>query len=250
MKEPIERRISPRHEPADTTITLDTAQVPRRQALALIGASGAALALGCGSDSPTGPTTTTNTTGTTNAACAVTPSETIGPYPSLTDLFRSDIREGKSGTLLTLTIKVVNVNNSCAAVSGANVEIWHVDASGNYSQYGTQTTQTYLRGIQTTSSNGEVTFTTIYPGWYQGRATHIHVEVTINGVSTKVTQIAFPESVSNAVHTTGAYASRGRNPMSNSSDGIFADSLSSEIVTPSGDATSGYTATFQVGVAV
>ena len=103
----------------------------------------------------------------------MTPTETIGPYPSLADLFRSDIREGKSGTLLTLTVKVVNANSSCAAVPNANVEIWHVDAAGNYSQYGTQTTQTYLRGIQTTNSNGEVTFVTIYPGWYQGRATHI-----------------------------------------------------------------------------
>jgi protocatechuate 3,4-dioxygenase beta subunit len=57
------------------------------------------------------------------------------------------------------------------------VEIWQCDATGNYSEYGSQTTQTYLRGIQTTNGNGEVTFTTIYPGWYQGRATHIHIEV-------------------------------------------------------------------------
>ena len=71
-----------------------------------------------------------------------------------------------------------------------------------------------------------MTFTTIYPGWYQGRATHIHLEVTINGVSRKVTQIAFPESVNNTVYRSGVYASRGSNPMSNLSDGIFADSLS------------------------
>ena len=95
---------------------------------------------------------------------------------------------------------------------GANVEIWHVDAAGNYSQYGTQTTQTYLRGIQTTNSNGEVTFTTIYPGWYQGRATHIHLEVTINGRSVKVTQIAFPESVNNAVHASGGLRVAGLEP--------------------------------------
>jgi protocatechuate 3,4-dioxygenase beta subunit len=74
-----------------------------------------------------------------------TPTETIGPYPSLLDLFRSDIREGKSGTLLALTIRVVNVNGGCAAVPNANVEIWHVDAAGDYSQYGSQTTQTFLR---------------------------------------------------------------------------------------------------------
>jgi protocatechuate 3,4-dioxygenase beta subunit len=198
---------------------------------------------------PSTTNTTTTTTGT-NAACAVTPTETVGPFPSLTDLFRSDIREGKSGTLLTLTIRVVNANNGCAAVPGANVEIWHVDAAGNYSEYGSQAGQTYLRGIQTTNNAGEVTFTTIYPGWYQGRATHIHVDVTMNGRSIKVTQIAFPESINNAVHATGAYSSRGANPMSNASDGIFADSLASELVTPTGDATNGYTVTFQVGVAV
>jgi len=223
----------------------------RREALAAMGAASAAIALGCG-DSPASPSATTSsgstTTTSTNAACAVTPTETVGPYPSLTDLFRSDIRETKQGTQLTLTIKVVNVSGGCAPVSGANVEIWHVDAAGNYSQYGTQTTQTYLRGIQTTNSNGEVTFVTIYPGWYQGRATHIHVEVTINGVSRKVTQMAFPETVNNTVHTSGVYSSRGNNPMSNSSDGIFSDSLSSEIVTPAGDPNSGYAATFQVGI--
>ena len=229
----------------------------RREVIGAIGAAaGAALAFGC-SDSSTSPSTTTSTastttttTGTTNAACAVTPQETLGPYPSLTDLIRSDIRESKTGTVLTLTIKVVNVNASCAAVSGANVEIWQCDAAGNYSEYGTQTAQTYLRGIQTTNSNGEVTFTTIYPGWYQGRATHIHVEVTIGGVSKKATQIAFPESVNNTVYATGVYASRGANPMSNASDGIFADSLSSELVTPVGTPGAGYAASFQVGISV
>jgi protocatechuate 3,4-dioxygenase beta subunit len=221
----------------------------RREALGAVGAAGAAFAFGCG-DSQTGPSTvSTTTTTSTNATCAVTPTETIGPYPSLVDLFRSDIREGKSGTQLTLTIRVVNVNNGCAAVSGANVEIWHVDAAGDYSQYGSQTTQTFLRGIQTSNSNGEVTFTTIYPGWYQGRATHIHVEVTMAGRSVKVTQIAFPESINNTVHASGVYASRGANPMSNLSDGIFSDSLSSEIVTPSGSVGGGYTATFQVAIA-
>ena len=226
-------------------------KVGRREALGAMGAAGAALAFGCGG-SPTSPdtSTSTTTTGSTNAACAVTPTETAGPYPSLTDLFRSDIRDGKTGTLLTLTVKVVNVTAACAAVANANVEVWHCDSAGNYSEYGTQTAQTYLRGIQTTNSSGEVTFTTIYPGWYQGRATHIHLEVTINGVSRKVTQIAFPESVNNTVYGSGVYASRGSNPTSNLSDGIFADSLSSELVTPSGDAANGYAASCQIGVSL
>lgn len=232
---------------------METKKIGRREAMGVLGAAaGAALAFGCG-DSPTSPTSTTTTTTpttSTNAACEVTPTETIGPYPSLTDLIRSDIREGKSGTMLALTVKVVNVNGSCAAVPNANVEIWQCDASGNYSQYGSQNGQTYLRGIQTTNSNGEVTFTTIYPGWYQGRATHIHVEVTINGVSRKVTQIAFPETVSATVYASGAYASRGSNPTSNTADNIFADSLSSELVTPTGDPANGYAARFQVGVSI
>jgi protocatechuate 3,4-dioxygenase beta subunit len=226
----------------------------RREAIAAMGAAGAAVAFGCG-NSPTSPTSTetaTTTGGTTNAACAVTPTETIGPYPSLADFFRSDIREGKPGTQLALTIKVVNVNASCAPVQNANVEIWHVDAAGNYSQYGSEVRQTYLRGIQTTDGNGEVTFITNYPGWYQGRATHIHVDVTLNGASVKVTQIAFPDAISNTVHTQGAYAATGRgtNPTSTASDGIFADSLSSELATPTGTVASGYEATFQVGIAV
>ena len=233
-------------------------KIPRREVLALLGAAaGAAIAAGCGGDTvtPTGPSgTTTRTTppagGTTNTACVVTPSETVGPYPSVTDLFRSDIREDRSGTPLTLTITVVNTNSGCSPVAGANVEIWQCDATGNYSQYGTQTTRTYLRGIQTTDASGQVTFTTIYPGWYQGRATHIHVEVVRNGASTKVTQIAFPESANAAVYGTGVYASRGRNPTSNTGDMVFSDSVNSELAVVTGDPASGMLATFQVGIAV
>ena len=226
-------------------------KLTRREIMALFGAAGSAVALGC-ADSPTNPTSTSSstTTGTSGAACAVAPTETIGPYPSLTDLFRSDVREDRRGTVLTLTMKVVNANANCAPVASANVEIWHADAAGDYSEYGTQRAATFLRGIQATNAEGDVTFTTIYPGWYQGRATHIHVEVTVNGRSVKATQIAFPESINNLVHTQGVYANRGTNPMSNAADGIFADSLSAELVTPSGSPSSGYTASFQIGVSV
>jgi protocatechuate 3,4-dioxygenase beta subunit len=140
--------------------------------------------------------------------------------------------------------------SACAPLANANVEIWQCDATGNYSEYGSQTTRTYLRGMQTTDANGQVSFMTIYPGWYQGRATHIHIEVTVNSRSVKVTQIAFPESINSAVYATGVYASRGSNPTANLQDGIFADSLSSELVTPSGNPTAGYSASYQVGVSV
>ena len=227
-------------------------QLGRREAMAMLGAAGAALIAGCGDTTPASPTTTTGgaaTGGSTTAACAVTPTETVGPYPSLTDLIRSDIREGKSGTALTLAMTVVNTNNNCAPLESVQVEIWQCDATGNYSQYGSQAAQTFLRGIQTTNSDGGVTFTTIYPGWYQGRATHIHVEVSRNGSSLKVTQIAFPESTNATVYATGVYAARGSNPTSNARDNIFADSIGSELATVSGDPASGLTASFRIGIA-
>jgi protocatechuate 3,4-dioxygenase beta subunit len=228
---------------------MEQGKVGRREAIAMLGAAGAALVAGC--STTTEPTSTggTSTGGSTNAACAVTPTETIGPYPSLTDLIRSDIREGRSGTALTLTLTVVDSSENCAPVENVQVEIWQCDAAGNYSQYGTQTAQTYLRGIQATNSSGQVTFTTIFPGWYQGRATHIHVEVTRNGSSLKATQIAFPEATNAAVYATGVYASRGSNPTSNASDGIFSDSLSSETATITGDPASALNATFRIALA-
>ena len=226
--------------------------ISRREAMSLIGAASAAAAFGCsnGVTSPTATATTNTDPASTNAACAVTPTETAGPYPSITSLFRSDIREDRQGIPLTLTVKVVTSSSSCAPVANADVEIWHADVAGNYSEYSTERSKTYLRGVQTTDANGQVVFTTIYPGWYQGRATHIHVEVKTGGVSRKITQMAFAESVNDAVYATGVYAARGVNPTSNASDGIFTDSLSSELVTPAGSPASGYTATFQVGIAV
>lgn len=231
---------------------MKTTVIGRRKAIGFLGGA-AALAAACGSTgTATGATETPTAapvTGT-NGDCTVTPSETVGPFPSRSDFVRSDIREGKTGTPLALTIRVVNVSNGCAAVPGAQVEIWHVDAAGDYSQYGAQANQTFLRGIQTTDAGGIVNFTTIYPGWYQGRATHIHAEVTIGGRSVKATQIAFPESINATVHGSGAYASRGTNPISNARDGIFADSLSAELVTPAGSPSTAYSVTFQIAVAI
>jgi protocatechuate 3,4-dioxygenase beta subunit len=234
----------------------------RREALGMLGAAGAVLSTAGCSDTPTSPTTPATAAATTSpttttvpptgtaAACAVSPTETIGPYPSLQDFVRSDIREGKAGLPLNLAVKVVSANGACAPVSGAIVDIWQCDAEGNYSQYGSQRNLTYLRGLQTTDATGVASFLTIYPGWYQGRATHIHVEVTINGRSVKVTQIAFPEDVTAAVYRTGAYAGGGQNPTSNASDNVFADGFSEELIQLAGDATTGFSGTFQVGVAL
>ena len=128
------------------------------------------------------------------------------------------------------------------------MKIWQCDADGNYSPYGTERSATYLRGVQTTDASGRVT--TIYPGWYQGRATHIHVEVSQNGRTIKTTQIAFPEDVTAAVYRTGVYASGGQNPTTNARDGIFGDGVSSELLTVAGDTSNGYSGMFQVGIAL
>ena len=240
----------------------------RREVLGVLGSAGVAIA-GCGG-SPTTPTATPNTsipatsTGTTNTgtggACAITPEETAGPYPdrlgmlSNTAYFRSDITEGKAGLPVTLTLTVVNVANACSPVANANIEIWQCDADGHYSEYSQPgyngTGQTFLRGIQTTDAGGKATFHTIYPGWYQGRATHIHVEVFVNGATAKTTQIAFPENVSSAVYSSGVYASKGANPTTNAGDNVFADGTEEELASVVGDTTSGYTATLTIGISV
>ena len=188
----------------------------------------------------------------------MTPSETEGPYPDKIGMlgnsayFRRDITEGKSGLPLTLTLTIVNVNSSCSALAGANVEVWQCDAAGNYSEYQQPgfdgSGQTFLRGVQTTDSGGQVTFTTIYPGWYMGRATHIHVDIYVSGRLVKTTQIAFPESTTAAVYASGVYASHGQNSTSNATDMVFSDGSQSELAAPSGSVASGYTATLTIGI--
>lgn len=235
----------------------------RRQALRAIGAAlaGAPLgaAVGCGSDSsPTSPTSTATTTGTATGACVEAATETRGPYPDVTGMidnqafYRQDIREGKTGLPLTLTLSVVNVRNGCAAVAGASIEIWQCDASGYYSEYAQPgyngTGQTFLRGLQRTDANGQASFITVYPGWYQGRATHIHVDVTVAGARVKSTQIAFPEDVTRQVYASGVYASKGQNATTNATDNVFSDGTQTEMATLTGTVTGGYTATLTVGV--
>lgn len=234
-----------------------TNPVSRRHALAALGTVGAAVVSGCSSptsasDTPAAGSTAASTTTAAATGCVVSPNETIGPYPSLSDMFRSDVTEGKPGLPVTLTITVVNANNACSPVAGANVEIWQCDADGRYSQYNQQgyngSGQTFLRGIQATDAGGRATFATVYPGWYAGRATHIHIEVVVGGRSVKVTQIAFPENVTAAVYATGVYAAKGQNPTGNGSDNVFADGIQNQLATLVGSPTSGYTATFTVGV--
>lgn len=180
----------------------------------------------------------------------MSPTETVGPFPSLGDYVRRNITEGKPGIPLTLTIVVVNVTANCAVVAGALVDIWQCDHEGTYSEYGSGRGQTFLRGIQTTDAQGQVTFETVYPGWYQGRATHVHVEVLVGGRSVKVTQMAFPEDITAAVYRSGVYAAKGQNTTTNARDSVFSDGVSLQTLSLAGSPTAGYSGTFTVGVAL
>ena len=181
-------------------------------------------------------TTTTGTdstsTSTSGGSCTVTPTETAGPFPTHTpsSLLASNIVSDRTGVPLTINITVNNSLNSCAALSGAIVDIWHCDAAGNYSEYGgggmqsaNYTSVHFLRGRQTTNTSGLVSFTSIFPGWYSGRAPHIHVHVySADGTSLMITQIAFPTDICNTVYTTATdYKSRGTQDTSNTSDSVF-----------------------------
>jgi hypothetical protein len=141
---------------------------------------------------------------------------------------------------------------SCAPLANAAVEIWQCDADGHYSEYAQPsydgTGQTFLRGLQLTDGAGQATFITVYPGWYQGRATHIHVEVYVNGRSIKLTQIAFPDGLNAQVYASGVYASRGGNPIQNAADTVFSDGHATELATVTDNAGSGLTATLTLGV--
>jgi len=140
-------------------------------------------------------------------------------------------------------------------LAGVNVEIWQCDATGNYSEYGTQTAQTYLRGIQTTDSNGQVTFTTIYPGWYQGRATHIHFKIRATASTGRsyefTSQLFFDDALSAQIYTTQApYAARGASGRTlNSQDGIYRGGGSQLLLAPTATA-DGYAAAFPIALQV
>ncbi len=191
--------------------------------------------------------------------CTSTPSETEGPFPTKTpsSMVKSDIVGDRTGVALTVKITITNKNNSCAALANAIVDVWHCDAAGNYSEYGGSGMQStnytsvhWLRGRQSTDSNGLVTFTTIFPGWYSGRAPHIHVHIyNSSGKSLLVTQIAFPTDVCNTVYTTASpYSSRGTQDTQNSKDNVFSDSLAYEMSVVTGSVAAGYTLTHTINV--
>lgn len=160
-------------------------------------------------------------------ACTPSPTETDGPFPIHTpsELVQQNIIGDRVGIPLVINFTIQNTNSNCSPLEGVTVDIWQCDAKGNYSEYGGQldgdfTNQNFLRGRQTTDANGLVTFVSIYPGWYPGRAPHLHIEVkNSSGQSLLITQTAFPEEISSQVYATSEYNGDFDTP--NAIDGEF-----------------------------
>jgi protocatechuate 3,4-dioxygenase beta subunit len=229
------------------------------------------------------PTTVSSTTvsSTTRAVgdapTAQTPGETGGPFPAdgsndngsgtiiniLKDprSMRTDIRSDldgsntQEGVPLTLNMRVAKVGG--APLAGAVVYVWHCNKVGQYSEYnspmlgGDFTARSYLRGAQTADAAGAVTFTTVLPGRYQGRAFHIHYEVysdTSYGTKLLTSQIAIDDALIDQLYSKAAYTSALKNETTNAQDNVFSDGVEHELLSMSGTVATGLTAAFTVGI--
>jgi protocatechuate 3,4-dioxygenase beta subunit len=178
-------------------------------------------------------------------SCVLTPELTEGPFYVVGEKLRRDITEGKQGVPLRLELSVVDAS-TCKAIRNAIVDIWHADSAGMYS--GVQgNAGTFLRGLQRTNAHGLATFETIYPGWYQGRATHIHVKVHLGGNVVHTGQLFFADALNTAVYKRAPYNARGAGAMRNAEDAIFRNGGSKSMlhIRKSGN---GYVASIAMGV--
>jgi len=150
--------------------------------------------------------------------CILTPQAEEGPFYVDPRLVRSDVADGKPGVPLTLRLRVIEAG-PCTAIAGARVDIWHCDAQGLYSAFRgqgdhhdvDQSGATFLRGTQLTDAAGWVAFNTIYPGWYDGRATHIHFKVFLDEQNVLTGQTYLPDALNEFIYTSvGAYQGRAR----------------------------------------
>lgn len=214
--------------------------------------------------------------------CPVPAPETAGPFPAdgtrasgrslnalaLAGFVRSDIRTsvgGATGTAagvpLTLKLRVVNAQAACAPLAGHAVYVWQCTADGLYSMYSDGATgENFLRGVQVADAQGELSFTTVFPGCYPGRWPHVHFEVYRSAaVATGlpagdwqlVSQLALPESACRMVYAQPGYGDSLRylNRLSLASDMVFRDGHATQLATVTGDLTRGLTATLTIGLA-
>jgi len=211
----------------------------RREIVALVGLAGAGLLAGRAAASP---------------LCVVRPQQTEGPYFIDEKLNRADIRsdpasgEVRPGVALQLMFNVSALRGgSCAPLAAASVDVWHCDALGAYSDR----TQKFLRGYQVTDGAGVARFTTIYPGWYQGRAVHVHFKVRTDPAAGRgrefTSQIYFDEAVTDQISALEPYARRGQRRLRNDADGLFRNGGRQLLVAPTRNG-QGYAATFDLAL--
>lgn len=157
--------------------------------------------------------------------CKLIPEVMEGPFPTKVQMERRNITEGHVGEPLRVGIQVVD--KACKPIPGAKVEVWHCDVDGDYSSYvdgaapddaGEGTT--FLRGTQTTNDQGVVEFVTIWPGWYPGRAIHIHSKVHVDDRTVLTTQYLFDDALNSEVMSSGVYAVHGEPDTKNANDGV------------------------------
>ena len=181
-------------------------------------------------------------------ACVLTPEMTEGPYYLDGDKVRRNITEGLPGAPLSLRLSVLDAS-TCKPIKGATVDIWHASAGGKYSGAESNDTvgRTFLRGIQHTDAKGLAIFKTVYPGWYPGRAVHIHVKVHVGGDDVHTGQLFFRDSFTDAVYKRAPYKARGERSMRNSDDSIYGSGGSRSLLALS-TAGKGYVGAISMGV--
>jgi protocatechuate 3,4-dioxygenase beta subunit len=211
----------------------ERAGLTRRETLGLAGSAGAALALtGVARDLP-GVSDDLALAHAARNCVRLTPEQEEGPFYVDLGRLRRNVVEGSEGVPLELRLLVVNPAN-CHPIEGAAVDIWQCNAAGLYSDESSNGTsgEEFLRGIQLTDQKGLATFKTIYPGWYQGRATHIHLKVHVGGRRSgrhfngghvaHTGQMFFPEATSDVVYAGAPYNRETIARTSNSSDHVYA----------------------------
>ena len=108
----------------------------------------------------------------------------------------------------------------------------------------------FLRGYQVTDDQGRVNFTTIYLGWYQGRAVHIHFKVRTNPASSRghaaTSQWYFDDALNDQVMAQAPSTKAGRRTL-NTADGIYRDGGAALTLKPTASG-QGYAAAYDIGV--
>ena len=141
------------------------------------------------------------------SGCPLAPESTAGPFALDNGFVRTNITEGLPGVPFVLVVEVVNSSN-CEPRAGLSVEVWHCDASGEYSGIDESTStpngETFLRGVQFTNETGFVRFESVFPGWYRSRTTHIHIRVH-RSLDVEGVEYTGAEAAGTTIHTGQLY---------------------------------------------